>query len=218
MTNAGHHNRPILDAAKAQADKLVHACTYVYHVPSRSARSPRSSPRSRPASCRRASSATAAPRPSRAPCASPSATRGKNEFVAIESSFHGRTYATLSVTGNSGRKKGGGPYMPGVAFAPTPYCYRCPPRPRPRSCDLLCARRVRRGRPPAPLGRRLRLHRRARDGRGRHHRAAGRLLQAPSRRSSTRRASCSSPTRCRAASGAPASCSPSSTSASCRTS
>ena len=38
-----------------------------------------------------ASSATAAPRPSRAPSASPSAISGKNEFLAIESSFHGRS-------------------------------------------------------------------------------------------------------------------------------
>ena len=142
VTNAGHHNAQILEAAKAQADKLVHACSYVYHVRVRRAPSPRSSPRSPPARCRRPSSATAAPRPSRAPSASPSAISGKNEFLAIESSFHGRSYATLSVTGNSGRKKGGGPYMPGVAFVPTPYCYRCFAETTPDKCDLLCARRV----------------------------------------------------------------------------
>ena len=34
VTNAGHHNRKILDAAIAQAEKLVHACSYVYHVES----------------------------------------------------------------------------------------------------------------------------------------------------------------------------------------
>jgi len=34
VTNAGHHNQQILDAAIAQANKLVHACSYVYHVPS----------------------------------------------------------------------------------------------------------------------------------------------------------------------------------------
>ncbi len=73
---------------------------------------------------------------------------GRCEFVAIESSFHGRTYATLSITGNSGRKKGGGPYMPGVAFTPTPYCYRCPlglkeddpaAWPAPSACARSCA-------------------------------------------------------------------------------
>jgi hypothetical protein len=33
VTNAGHGNKKIIEAAKAQADKLVHACSYVYHVP-----------------------------------------------------------------------------------------------------------------------------------------------------------------------------------------
>ena len=46
------------------------------------------------------------------------------------------------MTGNSGRKKGGGPYMPGVAYVPTPYCYRCFAETTPDKCDLLCARRV----------------------------------------------------------------------------
>ena len=34
VTNAGHHNTKVLEAAKAQAEKLVHACSYVYYVPS----------------------------------------------------------------------------------------------------------------------------------------------------------------------------------------
>ena len=122
---------------------------------------------------------------------------GTMEFVALESSFHGRTYATLSITGNSGRKKGGSPYMPGVAFAPTPYCYRCPLGFSHReTCGLACAERVREVIRLHLSGSWLRLHRRAGDGRGRHHRAAGRLLQG--RQGDPRRgAACSSsPTRC----------------------
>ena len=45
---------------------------------------------------------------------------GRDEFVALTHSFHGRTYASLSITGNSARKKSGGPFMPGVAFARLP--------------------------------------------------------------------------------------------------
>jgi len=51
---------------------------------------------------------------------------GRNEFIALTHSFHGRTVGTLSVTGNMQRKKRGGPYLPGVAFAPAPYLYRNP--------------------------------------------------------------------------------------------
>ena len=76
VTNAGHHNTKILAAAKAQADKLVHACSYVYHVESVGALAEKLAEIT-PASCRRASSATAAPRPSRAPSASPSATAAR---------------------------------------------------------------------------------------------------------------------------------------------
>src|SRR5262249_47824066 len=50
----------------------------------------------------------------------------KRELIALTYSFHGRTNATLSITGNRARKKRGGPYLSGVAFAPAPYLYRCP--------------------------------------------------------------------------------------------
>jgi 4-aminobutyrate aminotransferase / (S)-3-amino-2-methylpropionate transaminase / 5-aminovalerate transaminase len=49
---------------------------------------------------------------------------GKSEVVALTMSFHGRTWGALSVTGNAGRKRRGGPYAPGVAFAPAPYTFR----------------------------------------------------------------------------------------------
>src|SRR5262249_49762463 len=64
---------------------------------------------------------------------------GKREVIALQMAFHGRTYGTLSVTGNMARKKRGGPYMSGVAFAPAPYCYRCPLHRQPQSCGLACA-------------------------------------------------------------------------------
>ena len=51
---------------------------------------------------------------------------GKHEFITLTHSFHGRTAATLSVTGNKARKTRGGPYLPGIAFAPAPYVYRNP--------------------------------------------------------------------------------------------
>ncbi|MFC1714870.1 aminotransferase class III-fold pyridoxal phosphate-dependent enzyme, partial [Candidatus Poribacteria bacterium] len=65
---------------------------------------------------------------------------GKYEFVALQASFHGRSLATLSITGNSTRKRDGGPYMPGVAFMPPPYCYRCFFELEYPSCGLKCAR------------------------------------------------------------------------------
>jgi len=60
-------------------------------------------------------------------------------MVALTYGFHGRTAATLSVTGNSARKRDHGPYLPGVAFAPAPYCYRCPLGLTYPSCGVACA-------------------------------------------------------------------------------
>ena len=51
---------------------------------------------------------------------------GKHEFITLTHSFHGRTAGTLSITGNKARKTRGGPYLPGIAFAPAPYVYRNP--------------------------------------------------------------------------------------------
>jgi 4-aminobutyrate aminotransferase-like enzyme len=54
-------------------------------------------------------------------------------------SFHGRTVGTLSVSGNWKRKKKGGPYLPGVAFAAVPYPYRSPFGSDPETCAVECA-------------------------------------------------------------------------------
>jgi 4-aminobutyrate aminotransferase/(S)-3-amino-2-methylpropionate transaminase len=65
---------------------------------------------------------------------------GRKEFIALQASFHGRSYATLSVTGINTRKRGGGPYMAGSTFLPAPYCYRCFFELEYPKCNLRCAR------------------------------------------------------------------------------
>ena len=141
VTNAGHHNTKVLEAAKAQADKLVHACSYVYHVPSVGALAEKLAEIT-PGALQKSFFGNGGAEAIEGAFRLAKRYSGKREFLAIESSFHGRSFATLSVTGNSGRKKGGGPYMPGVAYVPTPYCYRCFAETTPDTCDLLCARRV----------------------------------------------------------------------------
>ncbi|OGV47031.1 MAG: hypothetical protein A2017_18325 [Lentisphaerae bacterium GWF2_44_16] len=44
--------------------------------------------------------------------------QGKNEIIAMEDSFHGRTLATLAATGRSKYREGFGPDMPGFKFVP----------------------------------------------------------------------------------------------------
>lgn len=63
---------------------------------------------------------------------------GNFEIVSFYGGFHGRTYAALSAGGLPGPKKGYGPTLPGSIRVPFPYCYRCPFKARPETCDLLC--------------------------------------------------------------------------------
>jgi 4-aminobutyrate aminotransferase len=63
---------------------------------------------------------------------------GNYEIISFCNAFHGRTYAAASVGGMTGPKKGYGPSMPGAIRVPFPYCYRCPFKAKPETCDMLC--------------------------------------------------------------------------------
>jgi 4-aminobutyrate aminotransferase / (S)-3-amino-2-methylpropionate transaminase / 5-aminovalerate transaminase len=67
---------------------------------------------------------------------------GKHEFISLHASFHGRSWGALSITGNVGRKRRGGPYASGVSFAPAPYAYRSQWRNDPEECGRQCARAI----------------------------------------------------------------------------
>ena len=138
VVNAGHNHPKILAAAREQMEKLVHCCSYVYHVPvvGRLAEQLAGvAPNGLTKSFFCNSGAEAIEGAMRL---AKQAT-GRREFVALGFSFHGRTIGTLSVTGNQVRKKGNGPYLPGVAFGPAPYCYRCPLGLKYPECDVACA-------------------------------------------------------------------------------
>ncbi len=125
VCNAGHGHPKVMAAAKAQIDQLVHCCTYVYYNPA-AGRLAEALARITPGLLRKSFLGNSGAEAIEGAMRLAKHFTGRNEFVALTHSFHGRTYATLSITGNSGRKRSGGPYMPGVAFAPAPYFYRCP--------------------------------------------------------------------------------------------
>jgi len=144
VVNAGHNRREIIEAAAAQMQRLVHCNSYLYH--------------NQPTADLAEALASIMPSPelrvsffgSSGAEAMEGAMRlakqftGRTEFVALEMSFHGRTVGTLSVSGNCRRKKKGGPYLPGVAFAAVPYPYRSPFGSDPATCACVCARDVER--------------------------------------------------------------------------
>lgn len=106
-------------------DKFVHCCTYVYYNPA-AGKFAKKLAEVTPGTLQKTFFGNSGAEALEGAMRLAKHYTGKNEFVALTHSFHGRTYATLSITGNSGRKEHGGPYMPGVSFAAAPNFYRCP--------------------------------------------------------------------------------------------
>jgi 4-aminobutyrate aminotransferase len=67
---------------------------------------------------------------------------GRPGMIAFVGGFHGRTMGALALTSTSptARRHYTGSLMPGVAFAPYAYCYRCPFGAKSESCGLECLR------------------------------------------------------------------------------
>ncbi len=140
VVSSGHNNPQVIAAAKAQMDKLVHCASYIYHA--------------QPVADLAEKIAHIAPRGltktffgnggAEAIEGAMKLARlysGKHEFISLHASFHGRSWGTLSITGNVGRKKRGGPYAAGVSFAPAPYTYRSLWK-DPEECGRQCARAI----------------------------------------------------------------------------
>lgn len=136
VTNAGHHNRRIVDAAKAQIDRFVHCASYIYYA-SPVADLAEKLAQVTPGDLQKTFFGNSGAEAVEGAIRLARAHTGKREIITLQMAFHGRTYATLSLTGNYARKTHGGPYMSGVAFAPAPYSYRC--RYCHGTCTLACA-------------------------------------------------------------------------------
>jgi 4-aminobutyrate aminotransferase len=65
---------------------------------------------------------------------------GSTEIIALRHSYHGRTQATMGLTGQAAWKLG--PPQAGVVHAVNAYCYRCPFGLEYPSCELKCAQDI----------------------------------------------------------------------------
>jgi 4-aminobutyrate aminotransferase/(S)-3-amino-2-methylpropionate transaminase len=139
VTNAGHCNEKVVKAAKAQMEKLVHCCSYVYYSQP-TANLAEKLAQITPGRLQKSFFGSGGAEAIEGAMRLAKQFTGKTEFIALQASFHGRSYATLSVTGNSTRKKRGGPYMVGSTFLPAPYCYRCFFELEYPKCHLRCVR------------------------------------------------------------------------------
>jgi 4-aminobutyrate aminotransferase / (S)-3-amino-2-methylpropionate transaminase / 5-aminovalerate transaminase len=139
VVNAGHCNPAVLAAAKAQMDQLVHCCSYVYHVP-KVADLAEKLAQITPGRLQKSFFGNGGAEANEGAMRLAKQATKRQEFISLQGSFHGRSLATLSITGNCGRKRGGGPYLSGCAYHPAAYCYRCPYDKAYPSCDLHCAK------------------------------------------------------------------------------
>ena len=139
VVNAGHCNEKVIEAAKAQMDKLVHCCSYVYYSQPTADLAEKLASIT-PGRLQKTFFGNGGAEAIEGALRLAKQFTGKTEFIALQASFHGRSYATLSVTGNVARKRKGGPYMVGCTFVPTPYCYRCFFELKYPQCHLRCAR------------------------------------------------------------------------------
>jgi 4-aminobutyrate aminotransferase len=138
VVNAGHNHPRILAAAREQMEQLVHCCSYVYQVPVVGELAERLAALT-PGDLTKSFFSNSGAEANEGALRLAKQFTGRREVVALAYGFHGRTVGTLSVTGNAARKRQGGPYLPGVAFAPAPYCYRCPLGLAYPSCEVACA-------------------------------------------------------------------------------
>lgn len=124
VVNAGHGNPAVIAAAREQMEKLVHCSSYIYHVAPVADLAERLAGIMPGARLRKSFFGNSGAEAIEGALKLARLYTGKYEVVALTMSFHGRTWGALSVTGNAGRKKRGGPYASGVAFAPAPYLFR----------------------------------------------------------------------------------------------
>lgn len=125
VVNAGHRHPEVLDAVRNQLDQLVHAASYLYHVPIVADLAEKLA-QITPGELSKTFFGNSGAEGIETAIRLAKAYTGRHEIISLTHSFHGRTSGTLSITGNKARKTRGGPYLPGIAFAPAPYVYRNP--------------------------------------------------------------------------------------------
>jgi 4-aminobutyrate aminotransferase len=141
VVNAGHCNPEVSAAAKAQMDKLVHGSSYSYYIQPVADLAEKLAGLT-PGRLQKTFFGNGGAEAIEGALKLARLYTGKSEFIALQGSFHGRSMGALSVTGNQGRKKRGGPYLPGIAFAPAAYVYRSKWPNDPEKCAIECAKGV----------------------------------------------------------------------------
>ena len=104
VVNAGHNHPRILAAAREQMEKLVHCCSYLYHVPAVGQLAEKLAEIT-PGDLTKSFFCNSGAEANEGAMRLAKQATGRREFVALAHSFHGRTVGTLSVTRKLGPQK-----------------------------------------------------------------------------------------------------------------
>jgi 4-aminobutyrate aminotransferase len=124
VTNVGHTNDAVAEAAKDQLDEFVHGCTYVHpHDPA--ARLAEKLAEITPGDLQKTFFCNSGTEAVEGAVKLARKYTGSKEVLALEMSFHGRTLGSLSLTGNKAYKADMAPTINDVSHFSPPYAYRC---------------------------------------------------------------------------------------------
>ena len=124
VTNVGHGNDAVVEAAKEQLDEFVHGCTYVHpHQPAADLGEKLAAVT--PGDLQKSFFCNSGTEAVEGAIKLARKYTGNKEVLALEMSFHGRTLGSLALTGNKAYKSDMAPTINDVAHVAPPYAYRC---------------------------------------------------------------------------------------------
>jgi len=142
VTNVGHNNEAVVEAAKAQLDEFVHGCSYV-HPNQPVADLAERIAQITPGDLQKTFFCNSGTEAVEGAVKLARKYTGSKEVISLEMGFHGRTLGSLALTGNRSYKDGMAPTMNDVAHTAPPYGYRCPTC-EGGPCDADCAAQLER--------------------------------------------------------------------------
>jgi len=123
VANTGHCHPAVIAAARDQLEKFIHCCSYLYFNQPIADLAEKMA-QITPGRLKKTFFANSGAEAVEGALKLARLYTGKKEVIALQCGFHGRTLGSLSITGNSSRKRRGGPYASGVSFARLPNRYR----------------------------------------------------------------------------------------------
>ncbi|MCX7711402.1 MAG: 4-aminobutyrate--2-oxoglutarate transaminase [Clostridia bacterium] len=144
VQNAGHCDDEVVEAVKSQTEKYIHPCFHVAMYEPYVAVSERLAEITPGKFEKKVMLANSGAEAVENSVKISRKYTKKTGILALETSFHGRTYMAMSLTSKvKPYKNGFGPFSPDTYKIPSAYCYRCPLGCKYPECGIACAEKLR---------------------------------------------------------------------------